>query len=340
VLLSGICDAPTKAIVPFSVNQKKDVVVAQPLRSVQATTRSKNPQQRTPSVKSSRQKHPESSTTSVIKATSKIEDLTDAFPATSYTQLTENKEIYSTNLTKSATEPTICLLDKRPWQWLSIHTKMGSVDVPVLAKVPPKLIKQWSVGVMPLMTYQRVYLRPEANQQIQAIQPTDAFDVQRMGWRAEAHLSLRRTAHAAWRIGLSYTQMQQSTQYQLATGTYTLSTQNLPQPVIEAEMKQNTETTQWQLLGLRTDRQFFLPSRIFKTCFVSVGAEGAIDIQRGSSYLLGHLSVGVQRPVTPHLHLTVEPTASYSIIGRTNTNGLLNVNPYNVGIKLSLGIQP
>lgn len=219
---------------------------------------------------------------------------------------------------------------------------VGTPEVPVLAQ-PKRLagsIKLWSVSVMPLATYQRMYVVPEGSEQINKIHEQQALNGHRTGVRIGTELTLLRD-RSAWRFGLSYTQMRQRLQYTVSTNQYTLTTpKNASQPTVSQEIAQAEEVNEWHLVGFRADRQYQLASNGRQRYFVSVGTEGAVDLTGRQPYLWGHFSVGIQKLLTPRVWLAVEPTASYSLISRTTTNGLLRVNPYNFGVKMSLGLMP
>lgn len=201
-------------------------------------------------------------------------------------------------------------------------------------------LKLWSVSVMPLATYQRMYVLPEANDRINTIHEQQSLNNHRTGLRIGTELTLLRD-RSAWRFGLSFTQMRQRLIYSLSTNRYTLSTSaNAGQPMVSQQTAQAEEVNEWQLLGLRADRQYQWATNGRQRYFVSVGTEGAVDLAGRQPYLWGHLSVGVQKLLTPHVWMSVEPTASYSLISRTAPNGLLRVNPYNFGVKVSLGRMP
>ena len=135
--------------------------------------------------------------------------------------------------------------------------------------------------------------------------------------------------------------MRQQTEYTLSKNSYTLSTiANLSQPSISQQTEQVNQMTQWQLLGIRADRQYQLTSNGRQRYFVSLGTEGAVEVSSRQPYVWGHFSVGMQKLVTPRVWMSVEPTASYSLVSKTTTDGLLRMNPYNFGIKVSLGILP
>lgn len=201
-------------------------------------------------------------------------------------------------------------------------------------------LKLWSVSVMPLATYQRMYVLPEANDRINRIHGQQSLNGHRTGLRVGTELTLLRD-RSAWRFGVGFTQMRQRLIYSLSTDHYTLSTSANPgQPTVSQQTAQAEEVNEWHLLGIRADRQYQWATNGRQRYFVSIGTEGAVDLAGRQPYLWGHLSAGVQKLLTPHVWMSVEPTASYSLIGRTAPNGLLRINPYNFGVKVSVGMIP
>lgn len=232
------------------------------------------------------------------------------------------------------------LLDINSLKELPVLSKNAEVKTPRLASKRSDFVKLWSVSVMPLATYQRMYVVPEANEQIQQIHSQQSLNANRTGIRLGSELTLLKE-RSAWRFGLSFTQMRQQTEYTLAKNSYTLSTvPNLNQPSVSQQTEQVNEMTEWQLLGIRADRQYQLTSNGRQGYFVSLGTEGAVELASHQPYVWGHLSVGMTKVLTPRVWMSVEPTASYSLVSKTTTNGLLRVNPYNFGVKVSLGILP
>ncbi|AXE17281.1 hypothetical protein DR864_05805 [Runella rosea] len=217
---------------------------------------------------------------------------------------------------------------------------LGSSQVNVLQS-PVKstsAIRLWSISVMPLATYQRMYVLPEATAQIQQIHSEHPLNGSRTGLRIGTELTLLHD-RSAWRVGLSYTQMRQRMQYTLSTNEYKLSTLT-PQPTVSWQTEQAEEMSEWHLVGIRADRQYQLAANGRQRYFVSLGTEAAIEMDRRQPYVWGHISVGMQKLLTPRVWMTVEPTASYSVLSKTTANGLLRVNPYNFGLKVSLGMMP
>jgi hypothetical protein len=232
------------------------------------------------------------------------------------------------------------LLEINSLKELPVLSKDAEVKTPRLASKRSDFVKLWSISVMPLATYQRMYVLPEANEQIQQIHAQQSLNANRTGIHLGSELTLLKE-RTAWRFGLSYTQMQQQTAYTLARNSYTLSTvANFSQPSVSQQTEQVNEVTQWHLLGLRADRQYQLTSNGRQRFFVSLGTEAAVELSSRQPYVWGHVSVGMQKLLTPRVWMTVEPTASYSLVSKTTTNGLLRVNPYNFGVKISLGILP
>lgn len=231
-------------------------------------------------------------------------------------------------------------------QSLAIH---GIENSPVELKTPivvpsksqlPKSLWLWSVSVMPLATYQRMYILPEASGKIEQVYAGEALNGSRTGLKIGTELTLLRN-HSAWRVGLSYTQMRQQTAYALTTNEYTLSTNATPnKPLVSRQIEEEVENKQLHLLGIRVDKQFNWGVLSRKRYFVGLGAETAVDMLNAEPYVWGHASIGFQKILTPHLLMTVEPTASYSVISKTTTSGLLKVNPYNFGLKISVGLMP
>jgi hypothetical protein len=220
---------------------------------------------------------------------------------------------------------------------LRVSVAESKVETPRPVIKRAGFVKLWSVSVMPLATYQRMYV---ASEQIQQIQLSKPLNTDRTGIRIGTELTLLQN-RSAWRFGLSYTQMRRQTNYTLAKNTYTLNTSsNLNQPAISQQVEQVQEMTEWHLLGVRADRQYQLATVGKLRYYASLGTEGAIELTGRQPYLWGHASVGVQKILTPRVWISVEPTASYSLISRTATNGLFRVNPYNFGVKISLGIMP
>ncbi|WP_428659592.1 hypothetical protein [Runella sp.] len=271
-----------------------------------------------------------------------------AFAEQKSTQTEENPSINSQSISETITlktgEETTAfqpeLLNANEMK--ELPSIVGTPEVPVLAQ--PKRaagsIKLWSVSVMPLATYQRMYVVPEATEQINKIHEQQALNGHRTGVRIGTELTFMRD-RTAWRFGMSYTQMRQRLQYSVSTNQYTLTTpSNAAQPMVNQQIAQAEEVNEWHLVGFRADRQYQLVSNGRQRYFVSVGTEGAVDLAGRQPYLWGHLSVGIQKLLTPRVWLSVEPTASYSLISRTTTNGLLRVNPYNFGVKVSLGLMP
>ncbi len=199
-------------------------------------------------------------------------------------------------------------------------------------------IQLWSISVMPLATYQRMYVLPEATDQIQQIHSDHTLNSSRTGLRIGTELTLLHD-RSAWRFGLSYTQMRQRMHYTLGTNEYKLNTLT-PQPTVSRQTEQAEETSEWHLVGIRADRQYQLAANGRQRYFVSLGTEAAVEISGRQPYVWGHISVGMQKLLTPRVWMTVEPTASYSVLSKTTANGLLRVNPYNFGLKVSLGMMP
>lgn len=232
------------------------------------------------------------------------------------------------------------LLEINSLKELSVLSKDAEVKTPRLASKRNDFVKLWSISIMPLATYQRMYVLPEANEQIQQIHSQQPLNINRTGVRLGSELTLLKE-RSAWRFGLSYTQMRQQTAYTLAKNSYTLSTvAHLSQPLVSQQTEQVSEMTEWHLLGIRADRQYQLASNGRQRYFVSLGTEGAVELSSRQPYVWGHLSIGMQKLLTPRVWMSVEPTASYSLVSKTMTNGLLRVNPYNFGVKVSLGILP
>ena len=231
-------------------------------------------------------------------------------------------------------------------QSLAIH---GIENSPVELQIPlamlsksqlPKSLWLWSVSVMPLATYQRMYILPEASGKIEQVYAGETLNGSRTGLKIGTELTLLRN-HSAWRVGLSYTQMRQQTAYAVATNEYTLSTNTTPnKPLVSRQIEEEVENKQLHLLGIRVDKQFNWGLLSNKRYFIGLGAETAVDMLNAEPYVWGHASIGFQKILTPHLLMTVEPTASYSIISKTTTSGLLKVNPYNFGLKISVGLMP
>ncbi|MFN3377888.1 MAG: hypothetical protein ACK41O_00450 [Runella zeae] len=231
-------------------------------------------------------------------------------------------------------------------QSLAIHgIENSEVELKTPIAVPsksqlPKSLWLWSVSVMPLATYQRMYILPEASGKIEQVYAGETLNGSRTGLKIGTELTLLRN-HSAWRVGLSYTQMRQRTAYAVATNEYTLSTNTTPnKPLVSRQIEEEVENKQLHLLGIRVDKQFNWGLLSNKRYFIGLGAETAVDMLNAEPYVWGHASIGFQKILTPHLLMTVEPTASYSIISKTTTSGLLKVNPYNFGLKISLGLMP
>jgi len=232
------------------------------------------------------------------------------------------------------------LLEMNSLKDLPVLSKATEVKTPQSALKRSGFVKFWSVSIMPLATYQRMYVVPETNVQIQQIHSQQSLNANRTGIRLGSELTLLKD-RAAWRFGVSFTQMRQQTEYTLAKNSYTLSTvANLSQPSVSQQTEQVNEMTEWHLLGIRGDRQYQLTSNGRQRYFVSLGTEGAVELSSRQPYVWGHISVGMQKLLTPRVWMSVEPTASYSLVSKTTTNGLLRVNPYNFGVKVSLGILP
>jgi hypothetical protein len=232
------------------------------------------------------------------------------------------------------------LLEIHSLKELPVLSNDTEVKTPRLVSKRSDFVKLWSVSIMPLATYQRMYVVPEANEQIRQIHSQQSLNANRTGIRLGSELTLLRE-RSAWRFGLSFTQMRQQTEYTLAKNSYTLSTAaNLSQPSVSQQTEQVNEVSKWNLLGIRADRQYQLNSNGRQRYFVSLGTEGALELSSRQPYVWGHLSVGMQKLLTPRVWMSVEPTASYSLVSKTTTNGLLRVNPYNFGVKISLGILP
>jgi hypothetical protein len=51
-----------------------------------------------------------------------------------------------------------------------------------------------------------------------------------------------------------------------------------------------------------------------------------------------NLSYGINQKVGQGLVFTVEPTLNYSLRSQSDIHGLLNLQPYSMGLKFSLGI--
>lgn len=231
-------------------------------------------------------------------------------------------------------------------QPLVIHgIEDSQIDLKIPIAVPsksqlPKSLWLWSVSVMPLATYQRMYILPEASGKIEQVYAGEALNGSRTGLKIGTELTLLRN-HSAWRVGLSYTQMRQQTAYALATNEYTLRTNTTPnEPLVSRQIEEEVENKQLHLLGIRIDKQFNWGVLSRKRYFVGLGAETAVDMLNAEPYVWGHASIGFQKILTPHLLMTFEPTASYSLLSKTTNSGLLKVNPYNFGLKISVGLMP
>lgn len=345
VLCSGICHAPVHS--QLSELKTKTTGVTSALKELKdlastslATATNEKPLKNIAKTLKFAEFHPTvSKENSLVKPT-----ISEVKSATSE----ENQRFSSVNPSETkALNPAEATTAFQP-ELLNVHemkvlpSRVATPQVDVLAQ-PKKVagsLKLWSVSVMPLATYQRMYILPEANDRINTIHGSQSLNGHRTGLRIGTELTLLRD-RSSWRFGLSFTQMRQRLQYSLSTNQYTLSTAaNAEKPMVSQQTAQTEEVNRWHLLGLRADRQYQLATNGRQRYFVSLGTEGAIDLAGRQPYLWGHLSVGVQKLLTPRVWMSVEPTASYSLISRTANNGLFRVNPYNFGVKVSLGLMP
>lgn len=198
---------------------------------------------------------------------------------------------------------------------------------------------EFTISATPFFTYQRQQAILQASgKEIQNIQTYESFTRNRAGMNLNIGLSRQLSDRSNIRIGLSYTYMSQWADYEIAQDAFTLrrssarSQDNIVRDGIAVK-----ELERIKLLGLSVNKQYFLNPVGKVRYFASVGAEGMLNIANGNQHLFAITSIGMSYHLSNNQSLTIEPTASYDLVGGKDSNSLLKVNPYNLGIKLGLG---
>jgi hypothetical protein len=198
---------------------------------------------------------------------------------------------------------------------------------------------EFTISATPFFTYQRQQAILQASgKEIQNIQTYESFTRNRAGMNLNIGLSRQLSDRSNIRIGLSYTYMSQWADYEIAQDAFTLrrssarSQDNIVRDGIAVK-----ELERIKLLGLSVNKQYFLNPVGKVRYFASVGAEGMLNTVNGNQHIFATTSIGISYHLSNSQSLTIEPTASYDLVGGKDSNSLLKVNPYNLGIKLGLG---
>lgn len=205
-------------------------------------------------------------------------------------------------------------------------------DLPKINKTTPLAIE---VGINPFYAFQKIEPTEAGLTTIQNISTGNINTKQRLGFAINAAYVLNWTKQSRLRLGVSYRDIFQKVGYEQATDIYDLQTIN-NQTVLVRKGIPYAEEKRNQLIGIKADRQFFLQLSTPTRFYASLGAEYTKALKSKTQMLFVNSTMGIDMPLKNKWRLQIEPSYSYALLGTTDANKFVNINPNHLGLKFGL----
>lgn len=212
-------------------------------------------------------------------------------------------------------------------------SRLPKKELPKINKTTPLAME---FGINPFYGFQKISATELGMANIQNISRTKLSNQQRLGFTAHANYVINWTKQSRLRVGLSYRDILQSVDYEKATDIFEFQTVNGNQTVLVRKGLPYSENKRNQMIGLKADRQFFLQLSTPTRFYASLGAEYTKSLNKSGQMLFVNSTMGLDMPLKAKWKLQIEPSYSYAILGTTDANKFVNINPNHLGIKVGL----
>jgi hypothetical protein len=216
---------------------------------------------------------------------------------------------------------------------VTIKTKVPKKELPKINKNTPLAME---FAINPFYGFQKISATELGMANIQNISKTKLTNLLRMGYAAHINYVINWTKQSRLRIGLSYKDISQSVDYEKATDIFEFQTVNGNQTVLVRKGLPYSENKRNQMVGLKADRQFFLQLSTPTRFYASLGAEYTKSVNSSSQMLFVNSTMGLDMPLKNKWKLQIEPSYSYALLGTTDANKFVNINPNHLGVKVGL----
>lgn len=206
-------------------------------------------------------------------------------------------------------------------------------DLPKINKTTPLAIE---LGINPFYGFQKIEPSAAGLENIQNISRSKVTGNERLGFSLNAGYIINWTKQSRLRLGLNYRDIFQKVAYEKATDVYEFQTINGNQTVLVRKGIPYSEEKRNQMIGIKADRQFFLQLSTPLRFYASLGAEYTKVLNSKSQMLFINSTMGIDYPISNKWRLQLEPSYSYAILGSTDANKFVNINPNHLGAKLGL----
>ena len=238
------------------------------------------------------------------------------------------------------------LLAGRKLKALSFPLAMPLVVAPTVAtpqQSRSKLKPGWVVSLMPMYTFRQISPNTADNLYVQQVKAQGRFATERIGWRLQAGLEWPLSKQVGLRTTLVYAQLQQTVRYALRSEKQDSVVVDLIDdetirltPVFVDQVK--TQTNIWHYTGLSADVVWRLGAGQHWHYFATVGASGGAylgPVKHLTGFYQG--SLGMERLISEHLWIRVEPSLQYGWNAVTDNKALFLIRPYTYG--LTIGVR-
>jgi hypothetical protein len=202
------------------------------------------------------------------------------------------------------------------------------------------------ISVMPMYSYYSVKPYSYDNQLVKNVKLSNSLANSRLGLNFQLGAKWPISKKLSVRTAFNYTQLNENLNYQAQSiNPISYNTQVVDNNSIAVtpvyQIKNLSSVTNWDMLGVGIDIQYQILQIKNTKHFISLGRDlNVILPSDGTKRLNGfvNLSYGINQKVGQGLVFTVEPTLNYSLRSQSDIHGLLNLQPYSMGLKFSLGI--
>jgi hypothetical protein len=219
---------------------------------------------------------------------------------------------------------------------IKLKTKIPKKELPKINKTTPLAFE---LGINPFYAFQKIEPTEAGLANIQNIKNDNITVKNRLGFSINAACVLNWTKQSRLRLGVSYRDVFQKVGYEKATDVFEFKTINNNQTILVRKGIPYLEDKRNQLVGFKADRQFFLQLSTPTRFYASLGAEYTKAIKSKTQMLFLNSTMGIDVPLKNKWKLQLEPSYSYALLGTTDANKNVNINPNHLGLKFGLLYQ-
>ncbi len=241
------------------------------------------------------------------------------------------------------TENALDFLNNKPMQ-LRQHGLAGKqFTFTIKAQKPPKELPKinkqtplaFELGFSPLVGFQKMEATSAALGNIQNLKNDITFQ-ERQGTHIQAGMVLNWTKRSRLRLNVSYKDIYQKSEYEIATDIFDITTIN-NQTVMVRRGVPFKEYKRNKMMGIKIDRQLFLQMNSPLRFYGLIGAEYNRTLGSSATQMLFvNTGMGVDQRIGGKWRLQAEPNYAYALLGTKDSKKNLNLNPNHLGLKIGL----